>query len=165
MRYYDVVKLLSLQWIGAGTTLVAAALAGCAGEVSFESSDPAARLRAIHRAASENDRASIPELIKMLESDDPAIRLLSIRTLESMTGQTMGYDAVAPSYERTPAVNRWTEWYKSERNTNNETRGSGSVAGSDPDRPENRSTYINTALTHVPDSMRSRRHGEAGAMG
>jgi hypothetical protein len=83
--------------------------------VSFDSPDSAARLRAIQRAAAEDDRSSIPKLIEMLDSDDSAVRLLSIRTLESMTGQTLGYDPFAPSYERTPAVNRWQEWYAAQQ--------------------------------------------------
>lgn len=92
--------------------LLASALAGCAADVSFDSPDSAARLRAIQRAASQDDRASIPDLVRMLDSDDVAVRLLAIRTLEEMTGQTLGYDYAAPSFERTPAVERWQAWVR-----------------------------------------------------
>jgi hypothetical protein len=125
--------VLSLPKIGA--CLLAATLCGCAGEVSFDSPDSAARLRAIQKAAADDDRSSIPKLIEMLDSDDPAVRLLSIRTLESMTGQTLGYDPIAPSYERTPAVNRWQEWYSAspaERKQYNDAHSSDNSPASDP---------------------------------
>ncbi len=112
MRYYDPVRPLSLLIVRAGWGFsLVAALGGCAGEVSFDSPDSAVRLRAIHRAAAEDDRSAIPKLIEMLESDDSAVRILSIRTLQMMTGQTLGYEPIAPSYERTPAVERWQQWY------------------------------------------------------
>lgn len=137
MRYYPGVKRLSLQAIGAPVlpAALAACIAGCAGEASFDSPESAARLRAIQRAAAENDRSSIPRLIEMLDSDDPAVRILSIRTLESMTGQTLGYDPTAPSYERTPAVDRWQEWYASQQGQYTERKQnahSGWPSSSDP---------------------------------
>lgn len=131
--------VLSLPKIGA--CLLATTLCGCAGEVSFDSPDSAARLRAIQKAAAEDDRSSIPKLIEMLDSDDSAVRLLSIRTLESMTGQTLGYDPIAPSYERTPAVNRWQEWYAAtpaERKQYNGAHSSHNSSPSDPIPPGDR---------------------------
>jgi hypothetical protein len=77
----------------------------------FEDHDPAARINSIHDAASTNDRSSIPDLIRSLDSDDPAERLLAIRTLEKLTGQTLGYDHSAPRPERSEAAQRWADWY------------------------------------------------------
>ncbi len=97
--------------------LVAACAAGasCADPdkaVGFEDKDPAARLRAVRQAAQTEDRSAIRPLITRLDSDDPAERLLAIRTLERMTGETMGYDHAAPRHERDAAVRRWVEWYR-----------------------------------------------------
>jgi hypothetical protein len=79
--------------------------------ISLDSPHSYSRIRAIQRAAEENDTASIPKLIGLLESDDPAVRMLSIRTLEHMTGQTLGYDHAAPEAEREQAVDQWEDWY------------------------------------------------------
>lgn len=88
-------------------------VSGCADpgkEVSFEAQDPAARIRAIKQAARTEDRAAIPDLIQALDSEDPMQRLLAIRTLEKMTGQTLGYEHEAPWWQRDEAVQRWVEW-------------------------------------------------------
>lgn len=109
----------------------------------------------------------------MLESDDSAIRLLSIRTLESMTGQTLGYDPIAPEYERTPAVERWQQWYgdqtgsSAERSTDKATTSAGSTSGvssaPDPALPENRNTGKTPTSAHHSGMSRVALPGEAGA--
>lgn len=80
--------------------------------VGFNESNPAARLRAVRQAAQTEDPAAIRPLITRLDSDDPAERLLAIRTLERITGETMGYDHAAPRHERVAAVQRWATWYQ-----------------------------------------------------
>lgn len=95
-------------------------------EASFSRPDPSARLRAIREAGVSTDRESLRELIKCLESDDPAERMLAILALERRTGQTLGYDHSARRGARAEAVERWVEWYEKEV-----AGGSGgSVAGS-----------------------------------
>jgi HEAT repeat protein len=89
-------------------------LAACAQPsrtASFESGDPAARLRAVQNAAQTGDRHALPGLINMLASDDSAERLLAIRTLEHLTGKTLGYDHAAPPQQRREAMDRWAAWY------------------------------------------------------
>jgi HEAT repeat protein len=76
----------------------------------FNSPDPTRRLNAIVAAADEQDTSAIPQLIVQLESSDPAARLLAIRTLESLTGETLGYDPIAPDWQRAEAVDRWQVW-------------------------------------------------------
>lgn len=78
---------------------------------SFDSPEPAARNAAIVRAAETRDRGSVDELIAMLDSDDPATRVLAIRTLERITGQTNDYDPHADDLSRDAAVRRWHAWY------------------------------------------------------
>jgi hypothetical protein len=89
-----------------------ATVAGCIPPVQegFDSPDPTRRLDAIRRAADERDTGAIPDLVAQLESTDPAARLLSIRTLEDLTGETLGYDPSAPEWQRSEAVDRWAAW-------------------------------------------------------
>ena len=87
---------------------------GCANPdtaVGFQENSPNARLRAIRQAAATGDQSAVPGLIGLLESDDPAERLLAIRSLEKITGQTLGYDHAAGREERQEAVQRWALWY------------------------------------------------------
>lgn len=92
-------------------SLCAAAMSGCySPPQGFDSPDPSQRLRAVLRAAKEKDQTAIPQLIRCLNSDDPALRLASIRTLESLTGHTLGYDYAAPEWQRREQVKAWVEW-------------------------------------------------------
>lgn len=87
-------------------------LAGCVDiPEGFDSPEPAARMRAAASAAGERDRSAIPHLITLLDSDDPATRLVAIRSLERVTGQTLGYDHAAPAAAREASVERWVEWH------------------------------------------------------
>jgi HEAT repeat protein len=78
----------------------------------FDSPEPAARMEAALDAAARGDRDAIPHLIALLDSDDPATRLVAIGSLERLTGQTLGYHYAAPEREREEAVERWVEWYE-----------------------------------------------------
>lgn len=93
-------------------------LAGCGGsgqDPSFESGGPIGRTKAIGDAAAARDSGAIPDLIDSLWSDDPAERMLAIRALESMTGQTLGYGFADPEQKRTEAADRWVSWWRDER--------------------------------------------------
>lgn len=76
----------------------------------FSSVDPSERTLAIGHAARDRDEGSIRSLIALLDSNDPAERMAAIRTLERLTGQTLGYDHAAPESARREAVARWEEW-------------------------------------------------------
>lgn len=99
------------QW--ASLAVIVSMAGGCHehGRQEFDDADPATRISAIHAAAVERDANQLPELIESLLSDDAAERLLAIRTLERMTGQTFGYDHAAPLAERRAAADRWADWY------------------------------------------------------
>lgn len=88
-------------------------LAACARSTpeGFDAAAPEGRIPAIIDAARTGDRAAIPDLIGQLDSDDPAVRMFAIRTLERLTDRTFGYDHAAPERLRRPAVDRWTAWY------------------------------------------------------
>lgn len=90
---------------------LAMALGGCVPiPQGFDSPEPGARISAAVEAAETNDTDAIPDLIVLLDSDDPATRLVAIRSLERLTGETLGYDYAAPVSERDAAVGRWVEW-------------------------------------------------------
>ncbi len=61
-------------------------------------------------AAARNDRSAIPNIISLLDSDDPATRMVAIRSLERLTGQTLGYDHAAPESQRVQSIQRWVDW-------------------------------------------------------
>lgn len=84
-------------------------LGGCGSTIrpDFESPEPAARNAAIVDAAARNDRSAVPQLVRMLESDDPATRSLAISALERLTGQTHGYEAWDTPLRREEAIARW----------------------------------------------------------
>lgn len=46
-------------------------------------------------------------LVVLLDSADPAVRLLAIRALEERTGETLGYHFADPPEIRSEAVERW----------------------------------------------------------
>lgn len=95
--------------------LILTALAGCAKvPVGFDAPSEFRRMDAVVVAARSDDRSpqTIRRLIEQLDSFDPAMRMLTIRTLERMTGQTLGYDHAAPEWARDIAVDRWVAWYR-----------------------------------------------------
>src|SRR5262249_50631095 len=77
-------------------------------EGGFDSANPAARMYAIEQAGKSGDRTAIPRLVEQLDSDDCAVRLLAITSLERLTGETYGYRHYDPPEEREAAVERWT---------------------------------------------------------
>jgi hypothetical protein len=91
-----------------------AAMSGCARPPKgFTSPEPAARIAAITEADAKSDRSAIPHLIESLQNDDPVVRMAAIRTLQDMTGQTLGYQYWAGETERIAATRRWEQWYAS----------------------------------------------------
>lgn len=88
--------------------------AGCSvppEQEGFASPSPQARARAVGTAVAADDREAIPNLITMLGSDDPAHRMLAIRALEQMTGQTLGYVHTDPEPRREEAIAAWVQWW------------------------------------------------------
>lgn len=93
-------------------TLVAGLGMGCAPGASsggFDNPNPSARLYAIEAAARDGDRSAIREIVEELDSDDPAVRLVAIESLEHLTGETYGYRPYDDRPERRDAIRRWVE--------------------------------------------------------
>ena len=80
----------------------------------FDSPEPAARNAAAVRAAAADDKTSIRDLVRLLDSDDPATRLIAINALERLTGTTLGYDHAAPEPERRAGAARWADYVRKE---------------------------------------------------
>lgn len=96
--------------------LASFALAGCfhTAKPDFRSAEPAARNAAIVDAAANSRNESVPDLILQLRSDDPVTRMLAIRTLEQLTGQTHGYNYADTEVMREKAIRVWVEWWRTQ---------------------------------------------------
>lgn len=93
--------------------LLSAALVGCASPPrGLDSPVPVSRASAAARAAAAGDRAAIPDLITMLESDDPVIRMVAHRALVDITGEDLGYEFAASEPSRKAAAERWRAWLR-----------------------------------------------------
>lgn len=66
---------------------------------------------AIEQAALARDSSKIPELIRQLDSQDAAVRMLAIATLRDLTGQDLGFEPVAGAADRGMAIDRWHAWW------------------------------------------------------
>src|SRR5262249_45948805 len=89
-----------------------------------DSPEPPERLAAVTAAGRTEDRTAIPHLIESLYHDDPVVRLAAIRTLEQLTGQTLGYDYAGPEWERRERAAAWVEWYRRQSPDNRNTPAS-----------------------------------------
>lgn len=96
--------------------LILMCVAGCIRtgpkEQAFDSPLPARRTDALTDRSKLEDPSTIPGRIELLDSDDPLVRMLALRSLEHMTGETFGYDHSGSQVERDQAVDRWVEWYE-----------------------------------------------------
>jgi len=77
---------------------------------SFDSDDPQERTLALAAVARNDDRSHAVDVVKMLDSPDPAHRMLAIGILERWTGQTLGYDYAGDERSRREAAARWEQW-------------------------------------------------------
>lgn len=92
----------------------AAIMSGCfpTAKKGFDSPDNALRIDAAVHAAESSDTRAVPDLVRLLDSDDPATRLVAIRSLEKITGTTLGYDHAGTASAREAGVQRWQAWLK-----------------------------------------------------
>ncbi len=73
----------------------------------FDSPMPSARLHALSEAARTGDRSDIKRIVELLDSDDAAVRLIAISTLERLTGETFGYRHYDPRWDREDSIKLW----------------------------------------------------------
>ena len=98
--------------LGLSSAVAAISLCGCSGygPRSIYNPDPDAKIPAIKVAVKDHNHAAVPQLIKDLDSDDPAVRFYAIRGLRDLTGETFGYNFYDDHDQRQPAVLRWKLW-------------------------------------------------------
>lgn len=75
--------------------------------------DASVKIPAIKRAVHEKDRSAIPQLVRDLDHEDPAVRFYAINALEQLTGERLDYVYYEDEEKRRPAVKRWNEWLAS----------------------------------------------------
>jgi len=91
----------------------AAPLAGCSGpapEKAVTNPDPAGKIPAYKEAVRAHDRKAVRQMVKDLDSDDPAVRLFAIEGLRRLTGETFDYKYYDDEHTRRPALKRWQAW-------------------------------------------------------
>src|SRR3954463_8188220 len=99
----------------AGWVMLATAsgIIGCSaprGPIEVTNPDPSGKIPAMKKAVREHDMKVVRQLVKDLDSDDPAVRLFAIHALEELTGKREGYDYFADELQRRPALGRWKDW-------------------------------------------------------
>lgn len=90
--------------------LLMLSLVGCgpkASEGGFDSDNPAAKLYAIRQAGESKDLSNVPRLVELLDHDDPAVRMMTIKALDKLTGERLGYNPYQSPSERREAIARW----------------------------------------------------------
>ncbi len=86
---------------------------GCSGyygQRGITSDDASQKIPAMKKAAAQNDRGAMPEMIKALDSDDPAVRFYAIQSLERMTRESFGYHYFDETEGRRDSIQRWQQW-------------------------------------------------------
>lgn len=89
------------------------AAAGCTaphGPRTVANPDLIQKIPAIGDAVARHDLSVVPQLVKDLDSEDPAIRFYSIDGLRKLTGKDLGYRYYDEADARRPAVRRWHDW-------------------------------------------------------
>jgi hypothetical protein len=72
--------------------------------------DPSLKIPAIKLSVQNKDNSAAAQLVKDLNSDDPAVRFYAIEGLRKLTGEDFGYRYYDDTDAREPAVERWKAW-------------------------------------------------------
>lgn len=72
--------------------------------------DPSVKIPAIEKAVRTKDRSALPQLVKDLDSDDPAVRFYANHALEKLTGENFGFRYFDDESRREPAAQKWRQW-------------------------------------------------------
>ena len=99
------------KWGRVSIGLLACFVCGCAhGPRHVTDEDPSDKIPAIKHAVQSKDRSALPQLVKDLNSDDPAVRFYAIDALRKLCGQDFGYRYYEDDEQRKAAVVRWNNW-------------------------------------------------------
>ncbi len=83
-------------------------------EKDVRNPDPSGKIPAYKEAVRARDRSAVRQMIKDLDSDDPAVRLFALVGLRRLTGETFGYQYFDDQRQRRPAIKRWEAWLAGE---------------------------------------------------
>ena len=95
------------------TTTIALGIPACTApkeEASVAHPDPSVKIRGMKKAAREDDMAAARQLVKDLDSDDPAVRFYAIHSLSDLTGEDFGYKYYHDEVQRRESLGRWQAW-------------------------------------------------------
>jgi hypothetical protein len=107
---WDDVSMMRENW---GIVLILVVGAGCIAPrppLSVKDPDPSIKIPAMKVAVEKKDLVAACQMVRDLESDDPAVRLYAIEALYRLTGERFGYLFYADEDQREPAVKRWRQW-------------------------------------------------------
>jgi len=85
---------------------------------SVKNPNPSGKIPAIKRAAREKDLKVARQLVKDLDSDDPAVRFYAITGLRNITGEEFDYRYYDDEADRQPAIARWKGWLAEQQGSN-----------------------------------------------
>ena len=71
------------------------------------SPNPTVRIMAIKWAGDNKVSAAVPQLVNLLQDEDPSVRFYAIEGLRRITGTDHGYDYKTAPHIRAEAVKRW----------------------------------------------------------
>jgi hypothetical protein len=108
--------------------LVLTLLGGCVkpDKPSIYSPDPSLKIPAL-KSEQLRDTKALRQMVKDLDSDDPAVRFYTINRLREITGNTYGYRYYDDEVRRAPALKKWQQWLSEREGT---TRPSSATAAS-----------------------------------
>ena len=90
--------------------LLAGACNGPAPVRSVNNPDPLGKIPAFKDAVRDRDRQAARQMVKDLDSTDPAVRMFASIGLRRLTGQSFGYKYYDDEPQRLPAIKRWQAW-------------------------------------------------------
>jgi HEAT repeat protein len=101
-----------------GLALAAGLSAGCLYDhqaivARLEANDPRDQASAMAEAVRAGDKATIPVLIELLESEDEGVRFMSAAALRRFTGDDKGFQFAKES-DRPRIVAQWRRWWEAE---------------------------------------------------
>src|SRR5437588_9807601 len=73
------------------------------------------KVPAIKEAVGRKDFSVAPDLVRDLDSDDPAVRFYAIQGLQRLTGQTFGYLYYQDRQARRPSLMKWQRWLNDQK--------------------------------------------------
>ena len=91
--------------------LIPLSVGGCAkpDKPSIYSADPSLKIPAL-KSEDLRDTKALSQMVKDLDSDDPAVRFYTINKLKEITGNTFGYRYYDDEMRRSPSLKKWQQW-------------------------------------------------------